>query len=530
MDAHLKEIVLLGTSRRQLNPAQLAEVISSRLHQQLNAEQQVLQALSYSAYLAEIGPDLPSLIAPAPIPTVVQERPTTPPALAAILNDILRLEHISKQRWLKKWLAIVDDRKEKIPPEAVVKLMATLHGLGKKAQHRAHQILGETTREIFQTYKLWPFPTETTKEETDEVWKYGKTEERLTYWTQLHQLDAKRAIELLQADWAKESIREKWSFLNAVAQDLQMADQSFLIQLHEAEFVGKRLNSKTARACKRLIIGLLISLNYTPLHTELADQLRPHIKEEQASGLLRMFSAKKGKILDIPRLEKGFWTGEGLASRYGIETKNMAPDRFEYDSLFWWEQFLALLPLEFLMKCLERSGEETIKYWLNTPAYQTKINGEKVAIYQQTWVQKAVETQDEKLIATLSKVLDWQAASLLVPLMPALVFEQYVTEHQLFEHIETFQLRGYEAKEGWSLGFSKRMVDCWIRLFAKKTYAYQSQANHFTAYFHPDAISYLRIKSASLTNSTAATHWQRYILDPLETNLKVRTQMQPFER
>ena len=530
MDAHLKEIVLLGTSRRQLNPDQLPEVIASRLDQRLDAEKQVLQALSYSVYLAEIGPGLPNLIAPDPIQIVAEERPTTPPALATILNDILTLEHISKQRWLKKWLAIVDNRKEKIPPEAVVKLMATLHGLGKKAQQRAYQVLGETTRNIFNTYKLWPFPTEITKEETNEVWKYGKADQRLAYWTQLHQLDAKRAIELLQEDWVKESIREKWSFLNAVAQDLQMADQSFLVHLHETEFVGKRLNSKTARAAKRLIIGLLIRLDYAPLRSELVDQLKPYLKEAQASGLLRMFSAKKQKVLDIPRQEGGFWMAEGLASRYGIETKNTAPDRFEYDPLFWWEQFIALLPLEFLMECLERSAEETIKYWLNTPAYQTQINGEKVAIYQQTWVQKAVQTQDEKLIATLTKVLDWKAASLLVPLMPALVFEKYVTEHQLFEHIETFQLRGYEAQEGWSVGFSKKMIDCWIRLFAKKTYAYQSQANHFTAYFHPDAFPYLRMKSASLTNSTAAGHWQRYILDPLETNLKVRTQMEPFER
>lgn len=530
MHTHLKEILLLGTSRRQLDPGQLPEAISSRLDQQLGPEKQVLQALSFAVYLDEIGPGLPSLIAPDPIQPVEEERPTTSPALVAIFHDILTLEHISKQRWLKKWLQLVDDRGEKIPPEAVAKLMETLNGVGKKAQQSANRILGKMTASIYQTYQLWPYTFEIDTEGPDEAWKYGKTDQRLAYWTQLHRADAKAAIELLRVDWPKESIREKWSFLNVIAQDLQSLDLDFLVQLHEEEFVGKRLNSKTAKACKRLIIGLLIRLQYGPIRNEIAEQLQVYTKEEAAGGLLRMFSSKKHKILVIPKQETGFWRADLLASQYGIETKNTAPDRFEYDPLFWWAQFLELLPLEFLMENLERTAEETIDYWLNTPAFQTQINGEKVAIYQQTWVQKAIETKDEKLIATLTKVLDWEAASLLIPTMSGLVFEQYVSEHHLFEHIETFQRRGYDAKENWSVGFSKKMVDYWIRLFAKKTYAYQSQANHFIAYFHPDAFPYLRMKSASLNNSGAAAHWQRYIVDPLEINLTIRSKMQPFEK
>jgi|GEM_PF-2950700 len=530
MNTHLKEILLLGTGRRQLDPVQLPTVISSRLDQQLNAEKQVLQALSFAVYLAEIGPELPSLIAPDPIQPVAEERPTTSPLLVAILNDILTLEHISKQRWLKKWIQLVDDRAEKIPPQAVGKLMEVLNGLGKKAQQSAHRILGQMTANIYQTYQLWPYTFEVDTEGGDEAWKYGKTDQRLVYWTQLHQADAKAAIELLRVDWPKESIREKWSFLNVIAQDLQRLDLDFLVQLYEEEFVGKRLNSKTAKACKRLIIGLLIRLQYGPIRNEIAAQLEACIKEESAGGLLGLFSSKKRKVLVIPKQETGFWTAEVLASQYGIDTKNTAPDRFEYDPLFWWAQFLELLPLEFLMETLERTAEETIDYWLNTPAYQTQINGEQVAIYQQTWVQKAMETKDEKLIATLTKVLDWQAASLLIPSMSGLVFEQYVSANQLFEHMETFQRRGYDAKENWSVGFSKKMVDYWIRLFAKKTYAYQSQANHFIAYFHPDAFPHLRMKSASLSNRAAAEHWQRYIVDPLERNLTISAKMQPFEQ
>lgn len=529
MNTHLKEILLLGTGRRQLDPMQLPKVISSRLDQELNPEKQVLQALSFAVYLAEIGPGLPNLIAADPIQPVEEERPTASPALVAVLNDILALEHISKQRWLKKWLQLVDDRGEKIPPQAVGKLMEALNGLGKQAQQSANRVLGKMTANIYQTYQLWPYTFEIEAAGSDEVWKYGKTDQRLSYWTKLHQADAKAAIELLQLDWPKESIREKWSFLNVIAQDLQSLDLDFLVQLHEEEFVGKRLSSKTAKACKRLIIGLLIRLQYSPIRNEIGAQLEAYIKEEAVGGLLRMFSSKKWKVLAIPQQETGFWTADLLASQYGIETKNTAPDRFEYDPLFWWAQFLEVLPLEFLMENLGRTAEETIDYWLNAPAYQTQINGEKVAIYQQTWVQKAMDTQDEKLIATLTKVLDWEAACLLIPSMSGLVFEQYVSAHQLFEHIETFQRRGYDAKDSWSAGFSKKMVDHWIRLFAKKTYAYQSQANHFIAYFHPDAFPYLRTKSASISNTGAAAHWQRYIVDPLERNLTIRAKMQPFE-
>ncbi|MEZ5043603.1 MAG: DUF5691 domain-containing protein [Saprospiraceae bacterium] len=530
MDTHLNEVLLLGTGRRSLSPLQVHPEIAKRLDEQLSPERQALQALSYAIYLDAIGQGLLRMVDPEPKELVLDERPTTQPEISALLDEILGLEHHYKLRWLKKWLQLVDDRKEKLPPAAIVKLMAVLPGLGNKVQQHASRILGQTTRTLFEQYGLWAVNVEGFAEYSAATWDFGKPEERQQYWSALHRQEAAAAIALLQKDWEKEGIRDKLIFLKLIAQDLQEADRAFLVSLHEIEFTGNRLSTKTARLCKRLIIGLLIRLHHQPLLSELTTHLELYVNAEKEGGLLGTFLGKTQKKLKLPKQADAFWSGTFLQANYGLEPKNEALDRFDYDPYFWLAQFLELLPFAFMLQLLDHNPEESITYWLKTPAYNTRIRGAAVAIFEQTLIDKAISEKDALLINALINVLDWKAAKTLLPYISGPAFEQYVSKNRLFQHTEIFDERGYPSDEPWSLAFSKTMTDQWIKLFEVKKYVYQPAVHHFVAYFHPAALDYLLDRTALMTKREELTSWQKYLVEPLKTNLRIRNKIYQYQK
>lgn len=139
-----------------------------------------------------------------------------------------QLQYILKHRYDEMLIELLDllkDRCQIIPPDLLPELLN--YGIKRPlTQALIIACIGNRGHWLAPFSENWAYVQSST--ETEEVFFYGKQEERFNFLRKVRLDDPTRALQLLEQVWDSESFNTKASFLKVLQQNLSPSDEAFL--------------------------------------------------------------------------------------------------------------------------------------------------------------------------------------------------------------------------------------------------------------------------------------------------------------
>ena len=443
IDKELREISLLGTDRRKLNPERLPAVVADRLEEDLSAEANLLNAITYSSFRSAMGEGLGQVDINQVEPILKEEKSYAPHDLSRMVSEVLEEKQYVLEPILEKVLQFVIDREEILLPDAIVGLIRKGRGLSADFKSLIKQVIGLRGNRILELNPEFGFGVV----EPHKEWTYANNKERQIMFEQQRAEDSVVAIDLLKPEWATENIKAKLAYIKIISRTLEPTDIDFVSEVFKESYADVVIKRKTDIECKRLLVGCLARLGEDALLEELKLKLKPYLK----SKLL------KKAFKPLKKCDK-FWDGAFLSQWLGLSEKNLDLAKFDYDPLYWLSEMIEIFPIEFWSDLLGRSLADTVKYLLTDKQFQVKIVDEPEPIFLSAIIQNAMITRNADLLDVLAASAHMEEANVLIPIFSNPQFEKYVETNELWDHVGLIKLRPKKTNEKWSLKFTKKYI------------------------------------------------------------------------
>lgn len=246
-----------------------------------------------------------------------------------------QLQYILKHRYdemLIEFLELLKDQCQIISPE----LLPELLDYGIKRPHLQEFIIaciGNRGKWLAQFSEQWTYAHPLI--ETDDVFFYGKYEERLHFLQKVRATNPTRAIELLKQVWESEGFNTKVGFLKLLQQNLSSGDASFLNTAHQD-------NRQEVRNQAAILLALIPD---SPLV-----QRMQHL----ATSLVRYNPKKKSIDIELPSSCTAQMKLDGIAPRQ-IFIKDHGPKANQLAQIIskippqWWEKTFCQNPQQLFL-------------------------------------------------------------------------------------------------------------------------------------------------------------------------------------
>ena len=144
---HLKTSALLGTDKKPLDAAGLAQPVQQQLEalttEGADAETYFLQATALATFYQQAGWQPATYQGPTEQAEVTETRPTAPTGLLEVLNNIEVDDSLPLQYQVNLWLDVLLARNEIIKPSQVLPLTRLASAMDKPTRQKVGQVLGK---------------------------------------------------------------------------------------------------------------------------------------------------------------------------------------------------------------------------------------------------------------------------------------------------------------------------------------------------------------------------------------------------
>lgn len=450
-----KELALLGTDRRKLDPAKLPPSIANKLKQNGSEESKLLTAITYDSYSGAMGTALSTVDPNLIEPVIIEEQKYVPKEISDIIVEIAAEKKHFMTPLLNEVLDIVIKREEILLPDSCIALLEKITSLNKSLKQKVNAVIGKRGQRIVELFT--DFSLDTTTEDVD--WATASSKERLQIFKAQREIDPLQSIELLQNDWGTENIKAKSTFLKAITQTLAPSDQNFLSEIYETEFSVLKKARKADLECKKLLLSSMARLGDNSLLSELKGKLSPYLTYKKSKKILGIgLGSKKVAFTSLKDTDE-FWDGKHLSQWLGLSTKNLDLAKFDYDPLYWLSEMIEIFPFGFWNGLLDRSYKDTVDYFLTEKQFQVKIGDETEPIFLGALIQNAKTTKDPELLEALALSPYQDAEGItLMSCFNNEQFETYIKHNKIWNELALARAHAVHISTPWSLKFSKEYL------------------------------------------------------------------------
>ncbi len=529
VNQHLKEVALLGTSKRTVEIAQLPEVVAALLQSVgiEDEETRLLNALSLHHYYEQAG-RLPARFEGEIVEKPIEEqKQEIQPDLVKLGKKILALDSEAKNALLVDWMDLIVLKGQITGPELIIPLLSYAQTAGNLVRVKAAAVIGEMGEWIREQHEAFQWKAEKAGD-ANLVWQEGTSVERRAYFLEARAQDPKATLSLLKSSWEQEHIRDKSAFLAAMSVTLQPSDLSFLEDLLQEEFLPSKKEKKTQRACRMYISQMLLCLPESKLHRRTIERLAQYIPEKK--GILsKVFTSAKLE-LELPELEDSFWNGEYLWQEYGFEKENPDIDLYKTDQLYWFSCFVESIPIQTWSKLFGSKDKQTIDFLLNSPRFRNKLKGKFQPGLLINLRLLAIRTKEQQLILALLNLKGAAKDPELLSGLSIANWEAYVSKQNLLLISSVLVSCPHEKGQQWSEEFCTSLLRAAME--AMKQLKLQDYRVGITAapYFNAAALPLLKRLHEGPANAFGQYNfWNKHIYLPILESTEIRAQLEGFK-
>ncbi len=524
---YVKEIALLGVDRRKINEDKLPIAIRAKLKASAHLKNQkqagqpdaakLLDIMTYHSYYSRRG-TRPGKVNDYKLEQIDETKPYCEKLVMDVYAEIVRQDYHVRNDLLKSWIKKVEQRNKLVTTEKVLDLIDMGVALNKESRKAISNIIGLRGQQVLKFYKKDQYKVINL---SDDIWIEGNGNERRAFYLKKRKENVSLANDLLMESWKSESQSEQLAFLKIMSVDLQVADFAFLERIYTSKYEGELINKKGLLSTKLMVCSMLARLDYAPLMSAVRSGLDDYIHQVRSSGLINTILSKKSNIIYLPQTQDDFWNGDYLNRLMGFDTKNMNIKLFDFDPYYWLNSFIGALPFSIWTELLGRSREEVVRYFLRDTAFQSKVSGQNIAIFQDSMIFNAIATNDRDLADAISNVAQDDDVNMLAPLMSQPAFERYVMNNRLRTELSLFEARSSE--DIWSLSFSKNMVSELFDICKSGRFIPNVKFGRVMArYFHGEAFGYLAEVSKAQEGTQWYNAWLNNVLEPIRQSILIR--------
>ena len=521
---YIKELVLLGTDRKTLDPKRIPHPIIERLPQGENEAANLLNLMSYLSFYTKHGTDLQIIIHPLNKDIIQEEFSYSSEAANQIFNEINELTYHSKSDLLILWIQQVLDANKIASPSVVIDLIKSATTFNKEVKKQIRAIVGNRGRKLLDEFYQAAYAEANIDQESP--WDTKSSLERKIQFTKSRSIDAQSTIDLIEKSWQDENVKDKLYYLKEISRGMQKSDFEFLVRIYKNEFQGQRITKKLSRECKLLIAGMLVRRDYSTLTEEIKDFFRPYVKSVKSKGLIGKVMGKKTWELILPKVPNHDWNGENLNRMFGHEEKNMNIQVFDFDPYYWLNTFITYLPFSFWSLILDKELKEVLKYFLFNQNYRTTINQKNISIFEKALIENASITQNIELTNALVDLSHSDDLKVLAPLMSEQSFEKYVLKNRAIIKTDILMARGETFDTIWSVQFSKKAISELLNICKNGRFQpHQKFGSVISKYYNSAALPHLSKITDSVENEYWSNTWEKNIYQPIKKSVELREKL-----
>lgn len=524
----IKEIALLGTDRRKIDPEKLPPLIASKLKKTGTAESQLLTAITYNSYSHEMGQGLSMVESHLIEPILKEEQKYVPKEISEIILEITEEKKHFMTPLLTEVLDIVIKRKEILLPESCLALLKKAGSLNKSLKQKVFLVIGKRGQRLLELFSHLNLGAPSDESE----WATGSNKERLLIFKALRESDPTQAIILLEQDWSTENIKAKTSFLKTISESLVPSDLAFVSKIYETEFANLKKARKADLACKKILIGALARLEDTTLLNELKEKLTPYITQKKSKKILGIGLGPKQNVFVQLKDTDDFWDGKQLSNWLGLSTKNLDLAKFDYDPLYWLSEMIEILPFTFWTQLHERSYADTVDYFLKEKQFQVSIADEKEPIFLAALIHNAKTTGDPELTAALTKSPFQEAEGLaLMSCFNNEQFGSYIKQNKLWNELGLARAHAQHNASPWTLKFSKEYLsELKIAVSKGECYPDYQFGNAITPKLHTESLKYFQKLTEESQGENWFYTWQSGLSKPIVHRMNITIRLNKLKR
>ena len=511
IDKELREISLLGTDRRKLNPERLPTVVADRLVEGQPAEVNLLNAITYSSFRSAMGEGLGHVDVTQVEPIIKEVKSYAPHDLSRMVSEVLEEKQYVLEPILEKVLQFVISRDEILLPDAIVGLINKGRGLSADFKSLIKEVVGLRGNRILELNPEFGFGVAKNQKE----WDLVSNKERLIIFEQQRSIDSAAAIDLLRPEWASENIKSKLAFIKIISRTLDAADKNFLLEIFKDSYADVVIKRKTDMECKKLLVGCLARLGEGYILDELKIKLKPYLKSKLTKKVFK----------PLKKTDK-FWDGAFLSQWIGLSEKNLDLAKFDYDPLYWLGEMIEILPIDFWSQLLGRNLKSTVDYFLTDKQFQVKIVDEPEPIFLSALIQNATVTRNTDLLDVLAASTHTDEANALIPLFSNPQFEKYIDTNKLWDHVGLIKLRPKKTSESWSLKFTKKYITELNKAIAKGyCYLDVQDGNAIATHFNMEAAGHLAKVDSQSQGDQWYHMWHSGLVKPIAYRININNRL-----
>lgn len=532
---HLKEIALLGSARKSIEPALLPAPIAEILEEKsfANSEDKVLEALSLQHYYNVAG-TLPQKYSGAiDVKPIKETKPSIDMELESIFKQIIELETIGQERLMNNWLDVVIRKSQIISANQIVPILKFAKTSSKRTNTKIRAVIGEKGKWVMDQSDVYKIPKLDDSDELTEVskiWTEGNAIARKTYFESLRESDQEAAIKLLQSTWNEEAIRDKVAFLKIIKSTYVASDVPFLNSLYKGEFKFNPKEKNLVRASRRIITDILLSIPTTELHISTIKQLANYIGNSKSKGLIsKVFSKSKIPFI-LPKDSDDFWNENTMLEIYGYDETNPDIAKFKTDNLYWFSCLVQVIPFESWKKLFAADGKVTIDFFLNDTQFQNVINAKSESNLIASLIEQANNHKDQFLVLSLLKSIGRMDNVELLKLLAPENWEKYLIKNDLL--YTSHALGSCNLKEGaeWSKSFTDTFVKRITKKLQEGKIVLDYQVGVTAAnFFNVDSLPLLKRIHQSEANIMAQYNWwAKHFYSRIMETTSIRSQLKNY--
>lgn len=394
----IKQIALLGTSRKTIQPADfpapLTEYINQINQQQTDPEDAFLQTITVHNLYYKSGIQTTNISDSILPPSNDETLDYLTTESTALLPLVLETDDIY---FFKLWLTKANDSNHIVRPEWIPVLF-TLTESYPNLKQLVNACCGERGRWVAHFNPLWKQNQHASNEDH---WAHGSTLERKNELHRIRTENPQAGIELLKTTWKEENASMRLDFLCIVGETLSDSDEEWLNTLQKDK--SQKVKDKAYDLLKRLSNSQLIQLYI--------ETLKQTFQIKKGKALLGLVNSTKIEITPLTHVNPLIWES-GIEKLSNI--KNIS------DDVFIVMELLAHIPPNMLEAVTSLNPEELI----------STLKKDAVGInFMDSLCRATSRFQDAQWAALLMVEFPDELVQDLIPALPMASRIEYLTKH-----------------------------------------------------------------------------------------------------
>lgn len=524
---HIKEVALLGTSKRKIDKTMLPPNLAEILETTKGNETTLLNAIAADLYYKKAGV-LPGIydgeIKGEPI---VEEKKTAPQEIIKIFKVIQEIDGPVNKFLFNSWCKALIKYQWIVPAKEVISVLN--EGIRQNNKQEVIEVVGK--KGVWAIQQTDEYQKKYQKTATiPNVWEEGTTVDRYLHLIEKRKETPVEALAMLQATWDTESIQAKIKFLGAISSTTTKSDIPFLESLHRGEFKSSAKEKTKQIDGRRLIADTLLMLPDSDLYKHTVHQIKQYVRLPEGKNFLKKLVSNQVPKLELPKTTDDFWNPLLMTGAFGFEGKNVDVGLFKTDALYWFSCFVRVIPLSGWNEIFDFSEDQCLEFFTGNETFLYKVKGEQNSCLIPALKYLAVTHKDTRIAQYLLNLKQQEKDIKLLYLLSPKQWEAHILKHELFFESAVIRSCTLEDHEEWSQRFSEKLVMSILKKLRGQSSIYDYQIGQYAAMrFNENSIPMLeKINSLETSGLRGSNWWERHFYEPIIQAAKVKLKLKKY--